>query len=208
MVYISHKRKFIFLKTRKTAGTTTQFLLMRNYIEGDIFSKLIPEESPLIKKLNKHSSFTNPHPTSYEIRRRLGNKYDDYFTFTFVRNPYTMLVSFFTWKCRNNEKKWNRKNFEKWLLNNRYKPQMHNTTIYMRGNKIDVDFVGKFENYEEDLKTVFKKLNLPINNIPVLKKLNRQPIRKFYNTKIKNIVKKYWKDEIEMFDYKFPQIQK
>ena len=75
---------------------------------------------------------------------------------------------------------------------------------------IDVnDFLsGKYENIKKDFKFVCQNINLPIMDISTFKyKTNARPkktrYRSMYTEEGKNIIAKFFKKDIKLFNYKF-----
>jgi hypothetical protein len=70
--------------------------------------------------------------------------------------------------------------------------------------EIIVDFVGKLEDFNKDIKKVFKIIGIDQTNIKQLNKSNRRKnYRSYYSAKTNKIVGKIYKKDIDMFGYKF-----
>ncbi len=144
----------------------------------------------------------------------------NYFKFTIVRNPWDRLVSayFFLKKGGFNQrdkawfdrelshyngfdqfvKEWlNRKNI--WRFEH-FRPQAH--YIFDKYNKIPIDFVGFFENLNEDFNYIAEKVGvserLPCDNVG--KHKNYQD---YYNEETIEIVSHVYKDDIKLLGYDF-----
>jgi hypothetical protein len=94
---ISNSRKFIFIHIFKTAGTTITWALDPFLRWNDIAlgGTLFGEKMNIAYKerfgLLKHSS-------ALQIKGIVGEAvWSSYFTFAFVRYPYTLMVSSYTW---------------------------------------------------------------------------------------------------------------
>ena len=122
---ISHKYRFIFLKTSKTAGTSVEIALSRFCGPDDVITPVSPEDeekrrlagglppqnytgSPLQhtpmqwwKKLSRGKPpmrFYN-HIPARKIRRRVGSEvWDQYYKFCIVRNPWDRVISQYYWR--------------------------------------------------------------------------------------------------------------
>ena len=129
---VSHKHRFIFVKNRKTAGTSIEIGLGGICGDHDIITPISPKDErarvelgyrgaqrfnlPLkswsssrilkaIRKRNRKSLQFYSHIPSTEIVNHLPKDvWNNYFKFTVERNPYDKVVSFFFW--RNGHKKY------------------------------------------------------------------------------------------------------
>ena len=89
---ISHKHKFIFIAIPKT-GTHTIRELLRPYLDKDDIEQCILYDKRKwnIPELN---NVHHGHLTCQEIKTLLlSNQFDDYFKFTFVRDPLKRFIS-------------------------------------------------------------------------------------------------------------------
>jgi hypothetical protein len=251
---ISRSKKFIFLHSRKTAGTYISALLY-NFLENDDLILGTLEDIYNLNKFNlkNHLDFLNilninhtyksliktlynrknfgffinkfykykytkkyinpPHmPYSHVIENFPECK--NFFKFCFVRNPYDYAVSDYLWRIKNSKKFKNLSFFD--YLNIKLNCLEHtiiaepktNWPIYTLKNEVKVDFVGRFENIDEDLKIIFSKLNLDtkyldVKSKPLKKNLARQDYRAYYTKKERLIVEKLHHKEIEKFKYEF-----
>ena len=128
MTIISHSRKFIFVKTMKTAGTSLEMALSKYCSDGDILAPLgDPGEEDKRREIAGIGSrnYSRPlaeyrlqqrlqklvrgrrevkyaeHAPAWQIRRRLGEDiWSDYFKFAVVRNPFDRCVSRFYYTTR------------------------------------------------------------------------------------------------------------
>lgn len=77
-----------------------------------------------------------------------------------------------------------------------------------KDQKIIVDFIGKVENIKQDIEEVRKKVEiktkLPWINSTVKAGLQQQDLRyQYYNKTTMKLIEKAYRDDIEMFNYKY-----
>ena len=138
---------------------------------------------------------------------------DNLFIFTFVRNPFTRLVSAFLHGIRQGiypndfTQFLNQANMaDLWLL-----PQSY----YVNSGETDkkrVSYIGKYENFDSDLNYILNKLNILHTEIPhknrnpiydKLPNLNQEKYYKEYYTEewMKDWVRERYKDDFKQFNY-------
>jgi len=91
-----------------------------------------------------------------------------------------------------------------------YEKRWKNTRYYFDSNENPIcDFYLKFENLEDDYKTVCNKLGIPFEKLPLTKNKLRKEKRnfaqyysRFSNRKLRSLLKK----EIEFFSYEFGEV--
>jgi hypothetical protein len=149
--------------------------------------------------------------TGHDTIRRFENS-ENLFIFTFVRNPYTRILSAYFHGMRKGEHNYS---FEEFLKKSNGRgldllPQI----IYIgtNSNKKRNLYIGKYENFKNDLNYVFDKLQIDVKTIP---HINRNPIydkhpnlkqesyyKHFYTEEwMKEWVRERYKDDFKQFDY-------
>jgi hypothetical protein len=184
---LSHKYRFIFLKTAKTGGTSTELALSPVCGPDDILAPLSrPEEkkrkgSPArnyalgIGKLGirlpgefRHHfaqfyGYYN-HMPAWQVRRMAGEEvWNRSFRFTIERNPWDRQVSFYYWRTRHSKPQ---PDFRTFLLSRRHRgkafrgARMKNWWTYTINDEIVVDRVIRYENLEAELEEVCRHLGI------------------------------------------------
>jgi len=228
---VCHEYKFIFLKTRKTAGTSVEVALSQLCGAGDIVTPISPKDEPLRGPEHgprNHRGRFNPlpelkvpgtditrtlrdawrgrkffnHMTAAQTRNRLPRDvWDGYFKFCFERNPWDKMVSLFHWENRGKDVP---RTFQQFIDEGQLKSDL---AIYTLGGNLAVDFVGRYESLQDDLNTVARKLGIDADlALPRAKGEHRKdprPYRDVYNEEQQARVGDFFAREIELFSYEF-----
>ena len=227
---ISHKHKFIFFKTKKTAGTSIEIVLSR-YCNGKDIITPVDKQSNIVRrqlgikpKNFRESIFdVTPKQTLYailtasnknlpkkyynhmiasELRRIIKpNLWDSYFKFTIERNPWDKAVSAYHYHIGVNKEDIT---FEEFIEKYNYFRNFHRYTIEGR---VAVDFIIKYENLQDDLTKALQKVGIEYDGwLPNAKGGFRKEKKKYkdcYSNCSKDRVADLCKDEIELFSYEF-----
>ena len=182
LMIISHKHKFIFLKTRKTAGTSIEIALSKFCGADDIITPILgaderkrrelgfrgPQNYRIPVKFYQKSDWSNlikrrqpkqffNHAEAAFIQANLKKDiWQSYFKFCFERNPFDKAISRYYWGTRDHEP---RPSIGSYLesLETKF---VSDWKVYTIDHKIVADFVGRYENLTDDLTTIADKLGL------------------------------------------------
>ena len=157
--------------------------------------------------------FRSPvHPTALEVRSFDEVAWDSFFKFCFVRNPYERAVSDYLFISRIRGLNISFLEFLKSLemqiqSDVVFKKDFDNWPMYTINDVVSVDFVGRYENLNNDLKMVLNQIGLQKNNYE-LPSINTSPkkynYKDFYTGKAElELVGKLFKKEIDYFGYAF-----
>ncbi len=202
---ISHKYKFIFLKPKKVAGTSVEINLAKHCGPNDVITPISQfnpqnDENPYFQPARnyKENQFYN-HVTPKEIKEKIGDeKWNEYFKFTIVRNPYDQVLSRYFWsKNRSNKlqkprlirrilknifniraylylfkkitpEKDRYKSFEKFVASRKLRPENINYYFDQKGSPI-CDFYIRYENLEKDYERVCAIIGISYEKLPLTK---------------------------------------
>lgn len=139
--------------------------------------------------------------------------WDEYYTFSFVRNPWDRFLSayLFSLEGRGNPKMHRVvcqfdgfsdfiENIDPLVLLNdgRFEPQIN----YIVGHEFC--YIGKVEDIDDDWKVICNHIGMEYKNLPILNTTNRVlDYQCFYNTNTKEIIEKLYKEDIKYFGYRF-----
>jgi hypothetical protein len=195
---ISHEKKFAFIHINKTGGTSIAQVL-RRFAPNDVFNK---HEMIYEIPKNAQQSFLNQENVLNQLKDGV-----DYFKFTFVRNPWDRCVSnFFHNKKRHPEKRHAKMNFKDYLddLDSDWTTSYNQIDWLLDGSgKNQVDFIGRFENLEEDFSKVCSTLGIKNYELPHVFKSAHGHYRTYYDKEDAIKIEKFYKRDVEYFNYKF-----
>ena len=133
-----------------------------------------------------------------------GLDWDEYFKFGFVRNPWDRELSnyFFNGgKLKPPEDV----SFKEFLNVHLFKGgQINITNIPQCDYLIDVNYVARFENYIEEVKYLFNRIDVPMPQpLMHINKTEHKPYWEYYDDADIIKVEEWYKKDIEMYNYEF-----
>ncbi len=228
---VSHEHKFIFLKTKKTAGTSIELALSALCGDADIITPLTEIDEALraggrgAQNWRRHGWWKSPRPffkrrflkftaedygfynhMPAERARALLNDeavWRSYFKFAFDRNPWDRQVSFYHHRYRREAVP---PPFARFIKNDK-RARIDNYEIYSIGGEVAVDFLGRFETLEPDLAHALSQVGLKLDAaLPRAKttfRKSEKPYRDYYDDETREIVGAWYRREIELLGYAF-----
>lgn len=228
---ISHQHKFIFLKTRKTAGTSIELALSRLCGPDDIITPISPNDEPFRasgrcpQNWRMHGWWQSKRPLfqrywfevnagdygfynhmpAKEARALLNDDkvWRSYFKFAFDRNPWDRQVSAYHFRYRRTE---NPPPFSAYMRR-KARVRINNYEIYSVDGDPCVDFVGRFENLAADFRKALKQVGAEFNQaLPRAKGNFRESpkhYRGYYDDETRGLVSDWYAPEIALLSYEF-----
>ena len=229
MALVSNRYNFIYIKNRKVASTSVEAFFEKycvdpkkkvNYSHSVKFQK---SKFGIVGGRWDHSpnGKWDGHQNATNIKRNLGEKkFDKYFKFCVVRNPWDRMVSMYYWMIGGSTNKLGVISFEEFIRKipikrenkaKRWEMYLNFEDIYSINNKSVCDEYIRFENLEEGIVRVCEKLGITDYNIKELPKfkvgLRNKPTgkhyREYYNEETQQIVETLHREEIKLFGYEF-----
>lgn len=195
------EKQLVYLSNSKAAGSS----IKKTFVEEEVLD-----------------DYSVHNKVEHNKRNKLNEEEKKYFKFSFVRNPYSRLVSCYKSKYyRDKELGYKILRFDYYLLGylqkdkgfknfvkrvsripnnlaNRHFDSQFKLLYDKKGNCL-VDYIGKFEKLEEDFKYIKNKYKL--YDLPHFNKTEKTNWMDYYTIETANIVRKKYSKEIEHFDY-------
>jgi len=226
---ISHKFKFIFVKTRKTAGTSIEVFLSQLCDDHDIVTPIGPHVEPhrprnyqrrfnpfpelvtrsgygwrqTLKDWQQRNKFWS-HTPARLIRARLPTKtWHGYFKFCVERNPWDKAISHYFWK---KDLLGGQLSLEEYFARGEFCPNAFWYTD-RKGNVI-VDRVLRYERLLEDLAEVFEQLGVPFEGQLGVRakseyRTDRRPYQEVFSAEQRRTIEQACAQEIAIHGYEF-----
>ncbi|WP_051247215.1 sulfotransferase family 2 domain-containing protein [Nocardioides halotolerans] len=170
---VSHEHGFVFMKTRKTAGTSVEIALSRVCGADDVITPVIDEDEELRRAHGgrgpqhyespphlERSAF-NHMPVSM-VRKMLGRKkFESYLSFAVERNPWDAVVSLYHWRNRD-AAPGAEVPFGLYVASEAVTTfATKNQRIYRIKGEVAVDRVLRYEALDAELAVLWSELGLP-----------------------------------------------
>jgi hypothetical protein len=227
---LSHKYKFIFVKTAKTASTSIEVFLSKHCGPTDIVTPIGPPVeghqprnyqgviNPIPEVLDRPSKFFSALQRSFSSREKFYNHmpaieiknqvpvdvWNGYFKFCVERNPWDKVLSHYHMHAT---REGGSLSLDEYLARGRFPINSFRYTD-RSGRKISLDRVLRYENLHDELSEVFARLNIPFDGVLGIKakseyRTDRRPYQQVFGDEQRRIVEKAFAKEIELHGYRF-----
>jgi hypothetical protein len=200
---VSHTHQFVFIKTRKTAGTSVEVFLSQHCGAEDIVTPINPHVE--LHRARNWEGFYN-HMPAHEVRHRVGSDaWQSYFRFCIERNPWDKTISHFYF---NRARRAGPSLFDAYLAEGKFCIDHPAYTEPGDATHIIVNRVLRYENLHEELAEVFGTVAIPFSgNLGVNAKSecrqDRRHYREVYTAEQAHIVAAAFSTEIALFGYQY-----
>lgn len=214
---ISHSNKFIFIKTKKTAGSTIESVIVNNFFDRsqDICTGSKIDGTPRVNIGDKKPNEPDGHKPWFMVKKLVGcDVWNSYNKFTVERNPWDKVVSEFYWKMSSeprlraySDDKDNFKYFINEVFGKWYTAPV-DWNLYAHEDQLMVDRVLQFSTLATDLVELLDDHGLEASEAMVRNTRMKSGYRKkhyteLYDDNLIDIIANGYKNEIKHFGYKF-----
>lgn len=213
MAIVSFSRRFIFVKTRKTAGTSVQESLLSACADGDVATTV------WTNVLDQSKCPIQEFASLEEIEETYGLGRQDFYSFGFTRNPYALTLSRYLYQVRMERVKEEptRSNFNRWVQQvyfvgeegfsrGRYIKDRSRLLLFDETLQPAVNFIGRFERLAQDYGSVLDTLGIALES-PLLH-VNQSnaggvSYQEWLDSDSRGLVEANFDFELEYFGYRF-----
>ena len=228
---ISHKYKFIFIKTVKTAGTSIEIFLSQCCGENDVLTPIWPHVGPhrarnyqgiwnpfpqiiqnkargikgIFRNILQQKKFYNHIPASL-VKQRIPRKvWNSYFKFCVERNPWDKTLSHYHME---NDRAGGGISLDDYIEKGKFCFCINYPRYTDSNGLLLVDKVVKYELLMDELEIVFQELGIPFGGSLGVRaksehRKNRRPYQEVFSDKQKDVIERVFTKEIEMHVYLF-----
>lgn len=205
---ICHEKKIIFIKTKKTAGTSFEIAISKFCGPSCIITPIVPEDENSRRMLGfrtaqNYTNYLYSHIPADKIKKLVTpTLWESYKKITVVRNPFDVAISRYYWEGMDNQGI----DFINYLI--KYPKHLtENALIAPIDGSCNLDFYLRYENMKQDLDTAnlgylwepFSKIRAKSHTRPITGSSIKAMYSKF--PEAIELVKQYCSAEILKFGY-------
>jgi hypothetical protein len=223
---LNHQYHFIFIKTRKTAGSSIEVALSGHCGRRDIITPLAPKDQAIREQKGypgpqnylppghalacrllrrepdkKKYRFRN-HIPAVQVREKVGSDtWNSYYSFCLERNPWDKVISAYWYLY----KEWSREKLADFILSGKA-AVYSDWHRYTDNDRIIVSHVGRYENLDDEVAAFCQRVGLPPLDLPRAKgalRKDRSHYRDILTPEERDRISSDFAREIATFNYDF-----
>lgn len=221
---VSHKYRFIFMRTEKTASTSLSKALHALHAGAPPLSdgrpacqgvkkrpgwaKYSPIHYGALERNMPEMFGLHAHATAAQIRSVLGRDvFDSYYKFAVDRNPWDRQVSLYTHRQHKHGKRTDfDRDMRSWFYRATEYSRLHNWNIYAIDGEVVANKVMRYETLEQDLVDLAQRLEFerPLD-LPRMREYSadRPHYSSYYSDVTRDLVADWYAPEIKALGYRF-----
>jgi hypothetical protein len=205
---ISDSRKFVFVAIPKTGTHSVRRALRPHMSDEDMEQVRLFEEKKF--PIPELANLRHGHISLAQLKPFLEPaKFDSYFKFAFVRNPFDRFVSYCAFMTRKGGE------FEKdpravmWHILTAPGPRAHIlfqpqcSFIVGADGKPLTDYIGRVEQMQSSFDEICDRIGIPRSTLEKTNESSRSDYREYYDDRIRQGVAKLYARDLELFGYEF-----
>jgi len=207
---VSHR--FIFIRNWKTAGSSIREVLRhyQPFYRKNRYLEYLLRKSEIL--LPQKFRLVPIHADARRIRDRVGHEvFSQYFKFGFVRNPWDWQVSLYYFILKRKRHHLHRlvsrfKTFDdyiKWHVTEDKSKRSQKDFFSDHDGSIIVDFIGKFENLDQDFKYIQEQIGIKKVPLPHINRTRHSDYQNHYSDFSAALIAEHYREDIEYFGYQF-----
>jgi hypothetical protein len=209
MVVVSHEHEYIFIHNYKVAGSSIKralrddrspwrkaYVHLRNRL-GDVVG-------------DDYWQTFHSHATAREVRDALPDGlWEEYYTFGFVRNPWSWQVSLYFYMLQTPEHYQHdlvseMDGFEEYIHWRVTEDKTLQQEFFVdESGELLVDHVGRLENIQEEFQTICEVIGLDGVSLPHKNESSHDHYTEYYTEETRELVAEHFAPDIERFDYSY-----
>jgi hypothetical protein len=227
---VCHEYRYIFLKSRKTAGTSVEIALAKFCGPRDVITRISRKDERTRRGLGYRGAqnfwipitdytgadwrklltsgqpaFLRNHLPAEVVRGRIGAEvWDSYYKISIERNPWDKAISLYYWFTRTMPE---RPSLLEFLNMPQFQNALSNYAIYSIDGAVAADHVIRYENLDAEIEQLAARLKLPGKLDLPHAKASVRPERRHYSQVISPQERDYiagaCAKEIALFRYEF-----
>lgn len=203
---VSHRHRFIFIHTYKTAGTS-----VRRALEPFVEDRWRFRTARFTHRLGLPFPRTAPfHLNARQVREWVSPEvFERYFKFAFARNPWDWQVSLYHWTLNHpdhfqHDLVRGMGGFEpyiRWRVDGNVVTQK--TLLSDDDGTLLVDYVGRMETLHDDFAEICRIIGLSDLPLPHKNRSSERDYRTYYTEETGALVARAFAEDVELFGYTF-----
>jgi hypothetical protein len=203
---ISDTHEFIFVHNYKVAGSSIKSALAPYATAPRPYAGWVRRQLDKIGllEISDHPS----HLKAKEIKKRGPARWEQYFTFGFIRNPWSWQVSLYAYMLENENHRQHElihamDSFDEYIEWRVSKAKVLQSEFFCdeRGNVI-VDAIGRLESIQDDFQAICDVLGIDAT-LPHENSSSHRDYREYYSDHSKKLIEEHFSEDVKRFGYAF-----